>query len=37
MPLDKWKTRKKPKFFKRKKPKEQEKLKCGYFPLNYNQ
>ena len=41
MPLDKWKTRKKPKFFKRKKPKEQlkeikskEKLKCGYFIIN---
>ena len=34
MPLDKWKTRKKPKFFKRKKPKEQEKLKCGYFITN---
>ena len=34
MPLDKWKTRKKPKFFKRKKSKEQEKLKCGYFIIN---
>ena len=37
MHLKKMKIRKKLIFFKKKKPKEQEKLTCGYFPLNYNQ
>lgn len=37
MQLDKIKTRKKTKFFKTKKPKKQEKIKSGYFPLHYNQ